>query len=145
MALELGADYVIDPINSNLYDECMNITNGLGYDAVVDCSGAWRAIGILPQLVAKCGTLLFAAQYPPDFDFPLNLNTYCYLNEINVTGFFVSPYAYPRALQILPKMQYDKFKFITFPLEQGVEAFQAQLSAKYTKVLINCNADLADQ
>ena len=26
------------------------------------------------------------------------------MNEITVTGFFVSPYAYPRALQILPRM-----------------------------------------
>ena len=48
-------------------------------------------------------------------------------------------------MQLLPKMQYEKFKFITFPLEEGVEAFQAQLTARYTKVLINCNADLADK
>lgn len=145
MALDMGADYVIDPIKTDVYEECMKLTQGRGYDAVVDCSGAWKVLDVLPKLVAKCGKLLFAAQYPPNFEFPLNLNTYCYLNEITVTGFFVSPYTYPRALQILPKMQYDKFKFITFPLEKGVEAFEAQLTAKYTKVLINCNEDLADK
>lgn len=145
MALDLGADFVINPMASDVYEEGMKFTNGRGYDAVIDCSGAWRALDVLPRLVAKGGTLLFGAQYPTDFNFPLNLNTYCYLNEITVTGFFVSPYTYPRALQILPKMQYNKFKFITFPLEQGVEAFEAQLTAKYTKVLISCNADLADK
>ena len=145
MAAELGADFCIDPISQDLVEEGKCITNNMGFDAVVECSGALKALTPLPSLVAKGGTLLFAAQYPVDFEFPLNLNRYCYLNEITVTGFFVSPYAYPRALQILPRMNYDKFKFITFPMTKGPEAFEAQMSAQYTKVLINCNEDLKDQ
>ena len=46
--------------------------------------------------------------YPHDFEMPLNLSDYLYLKELTLTGVFVSPYAFPRALQILPYLDLDE-------------------------------------
>ena len=144
MAIEFGADYVIDPFNQDLKTEVDKITGGYGFDKVVDCTGSTKAIETLPPIVAKGGTMLFAGQYPNEYNFPLNLSTYCYHNEINFTGFFVAPYCFPRAAQILPYMKFDKFMQKSYYIDDAKEAFAMHATSKYPKVMINCNKDLAD-
>jgi 2-desacetyl-2-hydroxyethyl bacteriochlorophyllide A dehydrogenase len=144
VAKEFGADYVVDPIANNVVEEAMKITDGRGYDVVIDASGAIKAVATLPQITAKGGTLLYAAMYPNTFEMPINLYKYCYINELTITGFYVSPYTYPRALQMLPKMKLDKFIEKSFMIDQAEEAFAAQVSGKYLKILIECNSDIAD-
>jgi threonine dehydrogenase-like Zn-dependent dehydrogenase len=144
MALEYGADYAIDPIANDVVEESKKITDGRGFDVVVDASGAVKAVKSLLDITAKGGQLLYAAMYPNDFEMPLNLNKYLYLNEITVTGFFVAPYAFPRSLQLLPKMKLDKFTNKVFTIDQPEEAFAAQISGKYPKILIQCNEDIAN-
>ena len=142
IALKYGADHVIDPVNGDLQAEADRITNGLGYDVVIDCSGSVHAVHGLPPITAKGGKLIYGAQYPNDFEMPFNLYKYCYFNEITVTGFFVAPYAYPRALQMLDKYQLDDFIEKVVPLEDIEEAFKVHFSGKYLKVLVQCNPDL---
>lgn len=91
LASELGAEYLIDPTSQDVVKAAMDITNGLGYDVVLDCSGSPRAVGPLLPITAKCGTLIYGAQYPNDFELPFNISRYCYFNEITVTGVMVAP------------------------------------------------------
>ncbi len=64
LALKYGADHVIDSTTQDLSARAAEITDDLGYDVVVDCSGSVHAVeGLLP-ITAKCGYLLYAAQYP---------------------------------------------------------------------------------
>lgn len=144
VAIEFGADYVVDPIAEDIVAKTMELTNGRGYDVVIDASGAVKAVAALPLIAAKGGMVLYAGMYPNTFEMPLNLYKHCYMNELTVTGFYVSPYTYPRAVQILPKLKLDKFIEKSFSIDQPEEAFAAQVSAKYLKVMIECNADLAD-
>ena len=44
-ARELGADFVIDPTDKNALDQIIDLTEGLGVDAAVDCSGVVAAWG----------------------------------------------------------------------------------------------------
>ena len=143
IAKKFGADYVVDPIACNVVEEMKKITSGRGYDAVVDASGAIAAVKTLPELVAKGGILLYAAMYPKSFEMPFNLYKYCYTNEISVTGFYVSPYTFPRALQFLPEMELDDFITTSFPITQAEKAFEVHTSGKHLKVLIECNSDIA--
>ena len=113
-----------------------------GYDVVLDCSGSPRAVGPLLPITAKCGTLIYGAQYPNDFELPFNISRYCYFNEITVTGVMVAPYAYPRAVQLLPHLNLKPLTSKVFELDDGVEAFAAQLTGKYPKILIRCNPDI---
>ena len=134
-----GADQVIDPTSVAVPEAAAELTHGLGYDIVIDCSGSTRAIQSAPVITAKGGRLIFAAMYPGDYEFPLNIHQYCYLHELTITGLFVSPYAYPRAVQIMPRLDLAAFTQSVFELNDAVAAFEAHVSGEHPKVLIRCN------
>jgi threonine dehydrogenase-like Zn-dependent dehydrogenase len=145
LAKEFGADYVFNPVCQNILEESKRIMpDWIGYDAVIDCSGAASAAESLLELAAPCGTVLYGAPYPDAFILPVNLSKYCTMKELTVTGIFAAPYAYPRAMRILPGMKLDKLLVKSFPIDQIEEAFATQVSGRYPKVLIECNGDLAD-
>jgi len=139
LAEKFGADTVVDPAARDVADAAMEITGGLGYDIVIDCSGSVKAVQSLPAITAKGGFLLYAAMYPNDFELPLNLAKYCYGNEITISGVYVSPYAFTRAAQIMPRMLLDDFTTAVFDIDDAGEAFMTQISGKYPKILIRCN------
>ena len=139
LASKLGADHTIDPSSQDLAKTAMELTVGLGYDVVVDCSGSVKAVGALPQITALGGTLLFVSMYPNAFEMPLNLYKYCYKNELTITGIYISPYTFPRAVQILPHFKLEDFTAAIYDLDYVEEAFRQQITGKYPKILIRCN------
>ncbi|HWJ99069.1 MAG TPA: alcohol dehydrogenase catalytic domain-containing protein [Acidimicrobiales bacterium] len=139
MALRHGADAVIDPLTEDQYRRAQEITGDLGYDVVVDASGSPRAVRGLLDIAAKGATVVYGAMYPHDFEMPLNLSDYLYLKELTLTGVFVSPYAFPRALQVLPHLELDEFTQAVFDLEDAPAAFEAHVSGKHPKIVIRCN------
>jgi (R,R)-butanediol dehydrogenase/meso-butanediol dehydrogenase/diacetyl reductase/L-iditol 2-dehydrogenase len=139
LALEFGADNVVNPVTQDVVKTARDLTEGLGYDVVVDCSGSVKAAGSLPQITACGGTLLFTAMYPNTFEMPLNLYQYCYKNEITISGTYISPYTFPRAAQLLPLFKLDDFTRGIFDIDDVTEAFKQQIAGKYTKILIRCN------
>ncbi|MUG70081.1 zinc-dependent alcohol dehydrogenase [Paenibacillus validus] len=141
LALEFGAEHVIDPVNQDVREESRKITGGRGFDLVIEASGSPRAANAACDIAARGGTVLYIAMFPKDYEMPLNLYDKCYWNELTVSGIFVAPYAFPRAVQLLPKLDLKPFTQKVFPLAQGEEAFAAHVSGNYTKVLIQCNED----
>jgi (R,R)-butanediol dehydrogenase/meso-butanediol dehydrogenase/diacetyl reductase/L-iditol 2-dehydrogenase len=139
MALRHGADFVVDPITENQAARADEITAGRGFDIVIDASGSPRAVGGLLDLAAKGGTVIYGAMYPHDFEMPLNLSDYLYLKELTLTGIFISPYAFPRALQVLPYLDVTELTEAIFDLEDATEAFEVHVSGKYPKVVLRCN------
>lgn len=139
MARSHGADFIIDPITENQYEVADEITDGRGYDVVIDASGSPRAVKGLLDIAAKGATVVYGAMYPHDFEMPLNLSDYLYLKELTITGVFVSPYAFPRALQVLPHLDVDDLTQSVFDLEDAAEAFAMHVSGRFPKVVIKCN------
>ena len=139
LAVKFGADDVIDPRTQDVAGAAAEITDNLGFDVVIDCSGAKQAVGILPSITAKGGTLLYIAMYPYEYEMPLNLYKYCYERELTITGTTISPYTFPRAVQIMPRMQLEDFATIVYEIDDIEAAFSAQVSGKYPKILIRCN------
>ena len=139
LAKKFGADCVVDPTAQDVVKTAMDITAGLGYDVVIDCSGSVRAVGALPEITAKGGMLMYAAMYPNDFEMPLNLYKYCYANELTITGIYVSPYTFPRAAQVMHRFDLGDFTSAVFDIDDVEEAFMTQISGKYPKILIRCN------
>jgi len=138
-ALKFGAKHVIDPINQDVVEEALRITGGLGFDAAVDVSGSPAAVVKLPPVTTRGGVILYGAMYPVNYEMPLNLFDYCYRNELTIKGLFLSPYAFPRSVQLLERIDLAPFIKTVFPLDQVVEAFDAHLTGKQLKVLIRCN------
>lgn len=139
LALGYGAVHVIDPTTEDLTARAMEITGGLGYDVVLDASGSTRAVGTLPDVTQRGGTLIYGAMYPNEFEMPFNIAQLCYFKELTISGLFVSPYAFPRALQLLPSLDLDAFTQAVYPLERASEAFDVHLSGAHPKVVIACN------
>ncbi|GAA2182147.1 NAD(P)-dependent alcohol dehydrogenase [Brooklawnia cerclae] len=139
LAKGFGAVHVIDPTAVDVVEAAREITGGLGYDVVLDASGSVRAAPTLPLVTARGGTLIYGAMYPNEFEMPFNIAKICYFNELTISGLFVSPYAFPRALQLLPELDLDVFTQAVFPLERATEAFEVHMSGAYPKVIVQCN------
>jgi len=139
MAARHGAEFVIDPVAEDQFARTDEITEGRGYDVVIDASGSTRAVKGILDIAAKGGTVVYGAMYPADFEMPLNLSDYLYLKELTLTGVFVSPYAFPRALQILPHLDVDELTAAVFDLDDASEAFAVHVSGEHPKVVIRCN------
>lgn len=139
MATRHGAEFVIDPVSEDQFARTDEITDGRGYDVVIDASGSTRAVKGILDIAAKGGTVVYGAMYPAQFEMPLNLSDYLYLKELTLTGVFVSPYAFPRALQILPHLDVDELTAAVFDLDDASEAFAVHVSGAHPKVVIRCN------
>lgn len=139
MALRHGAQHAIDPIAEDQAQRAEEITGGRGYDVVIDASGSPRAVGGLLDIAAQGATVVYGAMYPQDFEMPLNLSDYLYLKELTLTGVFVSPYAFPRALQILPYLDVDELTQSVFDIDDAAEAFAMHISGRFPKVVLRCN------
>jgi len=142
LALKYGAKYVLNPLTDNVKEEAMKITNGHGFDILLEVSGVPSAAETMIDIAAKCGQIIYVAQYPRNYNMPLNLYDALYAKELSMTGTFVSPYAFTRAAQIIERLNLDDFTAKVFDIDNVVEAFDAHLSGKYPKVLIKCNPDL---
>ena len=143
MALRHGAQHVIDPVAEDLVTRSNEITDSRGFDVVIDASGSPRAVQGLLEIAALGGSVVYGAMYPADYEMPLNLSSYLYLKELSLTGVFVSPYAFPRALQVLPHLDVDELTQSVFDLEDAPAAFEMHLSGRFPKVVLRCN-DLTD-
>ena len=139
MAKDFGADYVLDPVNQNIVAESETITNGLGYDVVIEASGSPNAATVAVDIAAKCGTILYIAMFPKDYKMPLNLYNTGFERELTISSINVAPYAYPRALQLLGRMNLEPFTHKVFTLDNVEDAFAAQMTGKWPKILIQCN------
>ncbi|MDR1571722.1 MAG: alcohol dehydrogenase catalytic domain-containing protein [Clostridiales Family XIII bacterium] len=142
LARKFGADFLIDPSSQDVEREGMGITGGLGYDLVIEASGAPKAAEAAIKVMANAGRLLYMAMYPNDYEMPLNLYAHCYKKEIEITGSFVAPYAFPRAAQIMSRMDLDDFTDTVYDIDDPEGAFEAHLGGRHSKVIIRCNKDL---
>lgn len=142
LALKYGARYVIDPIKENVEKRAGEITCGRGFDVCLEVSGAPAAAETLLKISAKCARVVYVAQYPRDYNLPLNLYDQMFMKELDITGTFVSPYAFARTAQIIDRLYLNDLTAVVFPIDQAAEAFEAHLTGKHPKVLIQCNSGL---
>ena len=111
-----GAKHTIDPAKQNVVEEGNKITNGYGFDVVLDASGFPGALEALLDIAAKGGTVIYGAMYPTQYALPLNLNDYLYNKELTPYGQLHLPvYAFPRALQLLEELDLEPFTEAVFP------------------------------
>lgn len=137
LAQEMGAQYTIDPITENLRERAMEITNGQGFDVILEASGAPAAAAPLLDMVAHCGTVLYFAVFPEEYNLPVNLFN-LYNKEIKIKTAFCSSDIVPRAIQLVPRMDMDKIIGKIYPLAEVDKAFADFKKSIYPKILIEC-------
>lgn len=137
LAEEMGADHVVDPTQEDLWAYTMKVTANKGFDVVIEASGAEAAAEKAVELAGKAGLVEFFAVYAMNYSFPLKPFD-LYSKELTLRGVFMSPYLFPRAVALLPRLKLKPLISEVFPLDQVVEAFEAVKSGENVKVLIKC-------
>jgi len=135
LATKLGADVVVDPLNENLEEAGKKLTEGRGFDTVIEASGNLNAAKQAIYLADYCGTVLWGAVYPRDAEVGVP-PFYMYGRELTIRSFFTSPYSFQRALDLLPKLDLEPIITDIIPLKDIGKAFDLHKTGKSIKILI---------
>jgi (R,R)-butanediol dehydrogenase/meso-butanediol dehydrogenase/diacetyl reductase/L-iditol 2-dehydrogenase len=135
LAKKLGADVVVDPFQEDIIEAGKKITDGRGFDVVIDASGNINAAKQCIYLADNKGTILWAAVYGKDV--AIGVPPFLmYAKELTITSTFVSPYSFPRALAMLPKLELKSLITDIVPLKDIKKAFELHKAGKSIKILI---------
>ncbi|MCI8599518.1 MAG: alcohol dehydrogenase catalytic domain-containing protein [Lachnospiraceae bacterium] len=137
LAVLNGADVVIDSTSENLMSKALDITDGAGFDIIIDAAGDILALQNSIALLERGGKLMIFASY--DFTSYLNLNLAdLYWKECVVMGVYGatnSPYTVSDT-KILSQLSLDSLIGKVFPLSDLKQAFEAYGSRLYTRILV---------
>jgi len=139
LALELGADYGINPLKEDVMTRSLELTCQYGYDAVLECSGVSSAAEAAVNVLAKGGTGVFFSMYNPEYRLPINAFKDLYLEEKTIRGMFMSPYSFPRTIEMLRRVNLRPLIQKVYSLEKYAAAFEDQMSGKYVKIVLKCS------
>ena len=137
LALKLGADHVIDPKSQDLVAEAMKITEKRGFDRVIEASGDPDAILPCIDMVAKCGRIVLFGIYPSHYKLTVDIDK-LYFKEAGIQTVFGQSHLFPRAVDILPKLDLKSMLGPVYPLERFQEALEAHKTMQHAKVLVKC-------
>jgi 2-desacetyl-2-hydroxyethyl bacteriochlorophyllide A dehydrogenase len=134
IATQLGATVTIDPTKTSLEETMKQMTEGRGFDTVIDASGKIAVAKQAVNLADNCGTVVWAAMYPGGAELPV-VPSYMYARELTIKSVFVSPYCFNRALNFLPTLNLKPLISIK-PIENIMDGIQDLLKGQGMKVLI---------
>jgi (R,R)-butanediol dehydrogenase/meso-butanediol dehydrogenase/diacetyl reductase/L-iditol 2-dehydrogenase len=135
LALKLGADIAVDPFNEDIVATGLKLTDGRGFDTVIDASGNIAAARQCIDLADQGATILWAAVYGKDVEIGVS-PFLMYARELTITSTFVSPYSFPRALNLLPRLELDTMITDIVPLADIKKAFELHKGGKSIKILV---------
>jgi 2-desacetyl-2-hydroxyethyl bacteriochlorophyllide A dehydrogenase len=137
LALKLGADHVIDPKNQDIVAEAKKITDGRGFDRVIEASGEPDAVEPCVDILARCGRIILFGIYPSHYKLTIDIDK-LYFKEGGIQTVFGQSHLFPRAVDILPKLDLKSLIGPVFPLERFQDALAAHNTMQYAKVLVKC-------
>ncbi len=128
MARKFGAAHIINPDTEDVKETILDLTEGLGADAVVEVVGHASTIEQAVDLAKKGGRILifgFAPEGEKANFIPFDILS----KELTIMGSWVNPYTYSRALDILASKQVDVKPLISMklPLDNIMDGFKAMM------------------
>ena len=134
---ELGADIVLNPLEDDVVQRVMEITDGYGCDVYIHATGEPEGVIQGLQMIRKLGTYVEFSVFtePTTVDWSIIGDR----KELDIYGAHLSPYTYPLAIDLLVKGLVQGEPIIThsFPLEQWEEAFaMAEEGTESVKVVL---------
>ena len=139
IAAELGADVVLNPIESDTKSAVMDLTH-VGADVVIECVGKPQTAQLTLELARRGGTVEFFGVCPIGEKIQVEPNQ-VYFKELTIVGSYVNPNTFARSIALLHagKVCVDKFQIDRFPLDGVVEALAYQREGKTLKSIIEPN------
>jgi 2-desacetyl-2-hydroxyethyl bacteriochlorophyllide A dehydrogenase len=137
LALKYGADYVIDPEKQDVVTEALRLTDRRGYDRVIEASGDSRMFPLSIDMLAHCGKIVLYSIYPEHPKLEIDFDK-IFFKEASIHAVFGQPNLFPRAVDILPKLDLKSMLGPVYPLEKWKEAIEAHMTMQYARVLVKC-------
>jgi L-iditol 2-dehydrogenase len=135
LAKKLGADVVVDPINEDLEEIGKQLTDGRGFNCVIEASGNLAAAKQSIFMAAGCGTVLWVGIYPQGSEVSIP-PPHMFNQELTLRSTKLSPYTFHRAMALLPKLDLKPIISDILPLKDISKAFEVHKSGKSVKILI---------
>lgn len=135
LAKELGADMVIDPLKEDLLEASNRLTDYRGFSVCFEASGRPDVARQLLYLAESAGTVVWAAVYPQEAEVGVS-PSFMYSRELKIHSVRVSPYAFPRALQMLPKLNLKPLTSVR-DLDAAPQAFADCKAGRGEKILLH--------
>ena len=140
VAMKLGADYAINPIESNHYDEFISYVGDDGADVIIECVGNVPAVDSAFKFAKRGATLMLFSV--PKFGSTYEIDLFdIFKKELTIKGSFVNPDTHLRAVQMINSGKIDFEPIIThsFSLNELPEAIAMQMSDESIKVVVKTN------
>ena len=135
LARKLGATATVDPLHEDLAAAAKALTGGRGFRTVIDASGKAAVAKQAVSLADKGGTIVWAAVYPAEARIEVP-PFYMYQYELTIRSVFLSPYCFPRALDLLPVLDIKSLTTDIMPLTEIARAFEVHKQGKSVKILV---------
>ena len=137
LAKELGAEAVLNPNDENVLEQIRELTNGIGVDAAVDCSGSSQAHRLMVDAVRRKGQAAFVGE---GGEFPLAASRDMIRKGLVLRGnWHYNLGAYPKLIKIIQESgdKLDKFITHTFPMSEVQKAWELQGTGNCGKVVLD--------
>ena len=134
LAKQLGADMVVDPLKEDLLAISNKLTDRRGFNVCIEVTGIPSIARQLILLAEGCGTIVWVGTYPSGSDAPVPLD-YMYSKELSIHSVRLAPYSFPRAVEMLPKLELKQL-ITVYPLLEVHRAFEAHKAGKDVKIML---------
>jgi threonine dehydrogenase-like Zn-dependent dehydrogenase len=134
-AERLGATVTVDPTRQDLNEIAKKVTDGLGFDAVIDCTGKLAGAEQAVKLAGPGAQVIWAAVYPVGGMVPVEAWA-VFEKDLCIHGVFQSPYFLWRANRMLSVLDLKPLVSHVYPLEDINQAFEDQRNGKVMKALV---------
>ncbi len=137
LAKELGAEAVVNPRDDNALEQIMALTQGVGVDKVVDCSGVPAAHRLGIDALRRKGQLCFVGESGAET--PLVISPDMIRKGISLHGSWHYNMAYtPKIMRVISDVgsQLDKFITHRYSIDHMQQAWETQVSGQCAKVLV---------
>lgn len=141
LALQLGADEALDSRDPELMNRVMSLTEGLGFDSIIESSGAGSAAQTALNVLGPDGHIVYFAMYQPQFDLPVNLFSQMYAQQKHIHGMYTSSNCFPKAIEMLRRLNLDAVAEREYSLEDYQQAFADAMSGEYAKILVKISEE----
>jgi len=135
-AKELGAEAVIDPRNKDCVEQIKSLSNGIGVDKAVDCSGTVAAHRICIDATRRKGHVAFVGECGEET--PLKISPDMIQKGLTLHGSW--HYNLSRFPEIMKVIQHspliDQLISHVFPLSKIQEAFAVSVSHDCAKIIL---------
>jgi 2-desacetyl-2-hydroxyethyl bacteriochlorophyllide A dehydrogenase len=139
IASKLGADHVLDPADRMFAGKVSEITEGRGFQSIIEASGNTGAAESAFEFIGRGGTLVYFSLYPSGYRLPVDMFQLFY-KEATLRGVFQSPYVFPRVVSILPKLDLSLLTEKVFDIADAKAAFEEQAKGQYPKIVLKVSA-----